>query len=536
METKELKQSLAPLEQADSSIWAYSRGLQLRDGVEFSLRGIPYLADLVNPDKRKGCCKKGAQAFLTTTKFIEAMHGCYFRKYKQNIIYAMPTVNAVERLCAVAFDPMFQYNDFIRKVTSKNTKEVKTINGRSIVFVGLQPKRVGGSNVKDSDNVRSISCDVIYRDEVDLMDQDMSFILKQRLKASEFGIEFDFGSPTFPGYGIDQKYEESDQRRWMIRCNKCSKDTCLVEGFPRSVKLVGNKWQRSCTHCGEEIFVKDGRWVAKYPDRREAGFWISGLLSPLADLEEYMHQYHTVDGRRMSEFMRSTLGIATTEAENQLSQEDVFRCCTPHRIMQQYSTPETVMGVDVGGSILHVTIGIRTGRDTYETLHVGRYDNFGQLHEVARKMNVKFGVIDALPDTHAVRDFAKEAPYTVYMCYYSETQPGKPKWDKDQGTVKVNRNEWCDNVHETYAKQKIQLPRQTPEIEELALEMTKTAKTNIENPDTGIPKPKWIKLGDNDHYFHSSLYFLLAATRAVISTAGVETKRYAKQKNEYSLT
>lgn len=534
MNNEEIKTSLKPLEQADSSVWAYSRGLQLRDGITFSLKGIPYLADLVNCDKRKGCCKKGTQAFLTTTKFIEAVHGCYFRKFKQNIIYAMPTVNAVERLCAVAFDPIFTYNDFISKVTTKNTKEVKTINGRSIVFVGLQPKKIGGSNVKDSDNVRSISADVVYRDEIDLMDQDMSFILKQRLKASEFGIEFDFGSPTFPGYGIDQKYEESDQRRWMIKCHGCQKDSCLVEGFPESIKLVDGVWLRSCIHCGKEVFVKDGHWEARFPDRREAGFWISGLLSPLADLEEYMHQYHTVDGRNMSEFMRSTLGIATTEAENQLSEHDVFNCCSPNKIMKMYSEGETVMGVDVGDT-LHVKIGIRTGKDTYEALHIGRYNSFGEIHDIAQKMKVKFAVIDALPDTHAVKEFAKQEPYTVYLCWYSEAMPGNPKWNREEGTVKVNRNEWCDKVHEVYADKKIVIPRKTPEIEVLATQMTKTAKTNIEDSITGIPKPKWIKLGGNDHYFHASLYFLLAAQRAVITESGNTVKRYATQKCEYSL-
>jgi hypothetical protein len=192
------------------------------------------------------------------------------------------------------------------------------------------------------------------------------------------------------------------------------------------------------------------------------------------------------------------------------------------------------MGVDVGNT-LHVKIGIRTGKDSYETLHIGRYTDFGQIHEIAKKMNVKFAVIDALPDTHAVRAFAKEAPYTVYMCFYSENQPGNPKWDKDEGIVKVNRNEWCDKVHEAIVKKKLLLPRCTPEIEEYALEMTKTAKTNVENPDTGIPKPKWIKLGDNDHYFHASLYFLLAAQKSLISTRGMETQRFASQKLEYSL-
>jgi hypothetical protein len=496
---------------------------------------MPYLADLINPEKKIMNVKKGAQVCLTTTMYVDDVHACKFQKYDNNIMYMMPTVKAVEKLCKVMFDPIFSCNPWLNKLVSTNTASIKTINSRSIVFVGAQAKKVGGSNIKDSDNLRSIPCDRIDRDEIDLMDPDMVYMSKQRLRRSRFAHERNFGSPTFPGYGIDDLYENSDQGKWQIRCGHCNKDTCLVESFPRSIQKINGVWTRVCVYCGKEIFVIDGRWIHEYPDRREAGFWVDGLLGAYTDLEEVMYQFHNVDGARLSEFMRSTLGIATTEADNQLSTQDVYKCCSGN-IMQMYSTPETVMGVDVNGTTLHVTIGIRTGRDLYEILNMSRCKDFGEVHDLAKKMNVKFAVIDALPETHAVREFAKAEPYAVYMNYYSEAMPGKPNWNRDSGVVKCNRNEWCDKVHEVFVKEKIKIPRQTPEVEEYAREMTKTAKMTIEHPETGIPKPKWIKLsGGDDHYYHSTLYFLLAGQRAVISSRGTATKRYATQKCEYSL-
>ncbi|KKK43399.1 hypothetical protein LCGC14_3168510, partial [marine sediment metagenome] len=333
----------------------------------------------------------------------------------------------------------------------------------------------------------------IKRDEIDLMDADMVFMSGQRLLRSKHGRISNFGSPTYPGYGIDLLYDESDQRKWQIKCSSCSKYTCLAETFPDCIIRKGGRWFRSCIHCQAEIFTIDGDWEAEYPDRREAGFWVSGLLSPLANLDDYMYDFNRIEGARMSEFMRSRLGIATTESENQLDEATVLSRCTSDP-NQMVSIGETAMGVDIGKKI-HAVVGIRTARDVYDILNVSRLDTLDELHDLALKMNVHSCVIDSGPYDHGVREFQKAEPYTVYLCQYSEQMPGKPKFDGKTGMVKVNRNEWMDKVHTTFISNKIRIPRPSKEVEEFAREMTRTAKTIIEMPETGLTKPRWIKLG-----------------------------------------
>ena len=511
MDTKENEKLIT----VDPLLWAQYKKLSLRDGIKFTLRGMSYLFDIISCKKKTVNCKKGSQMCLTTAIFIRAIHSCKYHKYDQNIMYMMPTVNAVEKLSKVSFDPIFQYNPWIMRKGDTNTTMCREINGRSIVMVGAQPKKVGQSSIKDTDNLRSIPCDEIDRDELDLMDMDMVYMSKQRLKRSRFGREMNFASPTFPGYGIDAAYEDSDQNRWQIKCRTCGKHTCLGESFPNSIVQLDGKWMRACIHCHREIFVDDGIWIAEFPDRREAGFWVSGLLSPLADLDEYMYQYNNVEGAQMSEFMRSTLGIAITEAENQLDEVTVLSRCSSHP-NQMVSTGETVMGVDMGKKI-HVVVGIRTAREAYEILNVSVLEDDAQgqalnkLHDLAMKMNVHSAVIDSGPYDHGIREFQRTEPYKIWLCQYSEQMPGKPKFDKF-GMVKVNRNEWMDKVHMTFIKNNILIPRPSIMINEYAHQMTRTAKTIIEHPDTGLKKPKWIKLGD-DHHYHSTLYFLLAAYR-----------------------
>lgn len=526
-----MRQADNELVQRDALYWAHVKQLNLRDGIKFSLRGRPYLCDLVNKGKRISNIKKGTQIGATTAKYLEALHGCLYRRFNQNIMYMMPTVKAVENLAKVSFDPIFDFNPWLAKHVGTNSASQKEINGRSIVFVGAQPQKVGGTT-KDSANLRSISCDAVYRDELDLMDMDMVEMSKQRLNASEFRIEVNFGSPTYPGYGIAQLYDDSDQGKWQIKCNSCQKYTCLVDSFPKSIIKKDGKWIRACVHCHKEIFVVDGSWQHDFPDRREAGYWIDGLISPMADLEEYMFRENTYDGAKKAEFHRSILGLEAAIKEEQLTVQNVYDRCSTEP-MRGYCPGETAMGVDVGKRELHCVTGIRTGKKTYDILNVSTVKTFNDVHDLALKMNTKFSVIDSLPDTHAVRDFRKAEPYSVYLCQYNESKISDPVWDRNTGVVKANRNDWCDAVNEAYIKDLIRIPRRSEQIDEYALQMTKTAKVNIVHPETGEKKPRWIKLaGGDDHYYHSTLYFLLASSRTTArKNVNHETKRYTKQSN-----
>ena len=516
MNQKELKQ----LCQNDSLIWAHANKLNLRDGIVFTLKDISYLFDIVKCDKKIVNCKKGSQMCLTTAFFIDSVHACKFRRYDQNIMYMMPTVTAVERLSKVSFDPIFQYNPWIMNKGDTNTTMCREINGRSIVMVGAQPKKVGGSGTKDTDNLRSIPCDDVKRDEIDLMDMDMVYMSTQRLLRSKVGRQSNFGSPTFPNYGIDLLYENSDRRKWQIQCEHCGKHTCLADTFPDCIIKKDGRWFRSCIHCHKEILIQDGSWIAECPDEREAGFWVSGLLSPYADLDNMMYEFNHIEGTMMSEFMRSRLGIACVEAEHQLDDTVVLSRCSSHP-NQMISTGETVMGVDMGKKI-HAVVGIRTGREAYEILNVSQLDNLNELHDLAMKMNVHVAVIDSGPYDHGVRDFQKTEPYTIWLCQYSETQPGKPVFDRKEKIVKCNRNEWCDKVHTTFTQNNIRIPRPSVMINEYARQMTKTAKTVVPHPDTGVKKVRWIKIGE-DHLFHGTIYFLLACSKTSPRQRGQST-------------
>jgi hypothetical protein len=193
------------------------------------------------------------------------------------------------------------------------------------------------------------------------------------------------------------------------------------------------------------------------------------------------------------------------------------------------------MGIDVGEK-MHYVVGQRVDNNRFKILLVGVATDFGQLHDIAERMKVKMCVIDKGPDIHGVKEFQKQERFPVYRCQYSEFLMTGANFDRETGIVKVNRNEICDRVHDAFTTDKISIPRECTEIKEFAEQMTKLAKDTQKHPETGLPKTKWIKLGNkDDHWYHSSCYFILAATQTSPIRDGVPNKPI-KFKNNYIMS
>lgn len=507
------KQFIEKLISTDPLLWAHYRGLRLRESQAYDLSGFSYQAPLLEFDRPYLVWKKGTQVGLTTVLFVYCLWSCIYHKIQRGIIYMMPTNDTVNNMARSCFNPLVQSNGFLKRYISADTNDNKVINGHPILFTGSQLHNIGGTGVEENRNLRSFSADVIIRDELDHIPSKAIEQSKQRIHGSELGYEVDLASPTFPDYGIEASYSKSSQGKYQIKC-ECGKHTCIETSFPRSITLVDGRWRRTCVHCGREIFIKDGQWIDDVSDSGRTGRWVSSFLHPKADLGRYMERYLSAGSSELAEFMRSVLGVGTAEAEVQLSVPVVLsRCGTD--LQQVFSSDRTVMGVDVGKK-LHYVIGQRIASDGYRILQVGTCDEWSELHQVSKKMHVNVAVVDSMPELHSTKEFARSADFAVFMCRYSTHMVGRPQFERKDKTVKCNRTEWCDKVHELFSTEgRIQLPHQSPGIEEYADSMSKTARI-IEDDNTGGKKAKWVKIGE-DHFFHATLYFLLAASRSSIA-------------------
>lgn len=521
----------------DAPYWAWSNGLRI-DGLPFDLEGRKYQLEIMRPKTKDGKVKyheiirKGSQIGITIGKVIEITHGAKYQIYPQGIIYYFPSGKAVEHFSKTRFKPFLDDNEDIKKLASDiNAVAIRRIAGINVNFFGCSATTIIAGEAKDSTQVRSTPADWVLLDERDMFDDDMAKQVNQRLGNSKIndgrGRRSDIGTPKLPDDGIDLLYKKSDMRRWQIRCRSCNKYTCMETEFPKSIDVDSDgRGYPVCIHCGREIFrSEDGEWVADFPKRDTVGYWASQLLNPNRNLAQVLKIFDDPEAHDMdeAECYRTILGLPYISSEDALSESDVFACCCGDQMKYSHSGP-CAMGVDVG-TPLHAVIGHRIGPDRYRLVKMARVPDWGALHDLAQRFNVKSAVVDYKPEIHRAREFQKAEPYLVTLCDYSEHLRTFDSWN-DDGMVKVNRTEIFDATHRiTVSPGRLMIPRVNEEVKEFAHQMTMAAKVLEEDGRSGGKIYRYRKRGDKeDHYRNAFNYFVLACKRVGIPMTA-EAKR-----------
>jgi hypothetical protein len=506
---KELAQKLRAV---DTWYWIYHENIMLESS-PYELKGHEYQIDWLQCAFPRQAFKKAAQMCVTTTQILRRLHDMIYGRYKQGVLYLFPTRDDVTDFSKGRFQPIISNNPqisrFVKDTDAANIKKV----GKSILY--LRGARSSGKieGVKESSSqLKSIPVDCIVFDEKDEMSPGMVELAIERISHSELQEEISISTPTMPGYGIDRDYQNSDQRTWMIKCRKCNKHTCLETEFPECLmELNDGSVKRICIHCKNEIYPSDGTWVAQVPSKSKdlVGWWISQLNSRYINPKKILDIFKNPPNGDPTEFYNSKMGMAYIAAENRLSKGDIYACCGKE-ISPNGSMNSCAMGVDIGDK-LHVVIGHPIGDGTRtKVLYVNRLSSFEDLHDVARKYNVKCAVVDAEPETRKARDFSNSEPYPVYLCDYQERMKTSFRIDEKDKVIVVRRTETLDAVHHSIITMgKLELPRRSAEIDEYALEMTMTAKVLQEDELTKSRRYVYKCFGA-DHYFHATNYFLLA--------------------------
>ncbi len=492
--------------------WLLADKIQLTGGV-FTLIGHEYQSAWLECDAQHQVFKKGAQ--MGNTEIIgvcKTIHGLIFGKYPQGVLYLLPTRDDVTDFSKGRFSPFIannpQVSAFVKDTDAVNIKQV----GKSMLYLrGARASQVIEGEKATASQLKTVPVDKIVIDEVDEMSPKMVQLAAERVSHSKIQEIVEMSTPSIPDYGIDKSYMDSDQRVYLHRCPKCNYDTCLELEFPNCLMEVGDRVIRVCVKCKNELPINKGRWEAQKPSVKDkTGWWLSQLNSTYISPKKILSMYLDPPDGDLSEFYNSKLGMAYVKTENRLSKSDVYACCgLESNANRASSVIKTAMGVDVGKNQFHVVIGYPKTEKTYNVLYVGRVGSLNDVHDLAVKHNVTSAVIDAEPETWAVRSFQKAEPYRIMLCDYQERLKTVRKTDEVLGLITVRRTETCDAVHDVFASQRVELPRKCLEIEQFAYEISNLAKVLREDEITGSRTFQYKKLG-SDHYYHAFNYFMLA--------------------------
>ena len=487
------------------AVWAQQR-IRL-DGKPFSFEGHEYLRTIYDDTARHIVLSKAAQIGGTTWSILRSIHACAMGL---NVVYYFPTRTDVIDFSKSRVGPLLADNPFLQKLMhDTDTAGLKRIGNAHLYLRGMQ-STVG---------MKSVPADMIVFDELDEATPQAKSMARERLAHSDYKRILELSNPSLPDYGIDEVYQQSDQRHWTLKCPGCNEWVAPDEEFPdrlgQEVRVIqprpGGGHCLACPKCETELDRTDGEWVAEYPDREIHGYRISQLHSFKVDPGEILNEYRLT--RFPDRFYNLKIGIPWAGLERRLDLSSVLALSSQDLMPERLNEGGFVsMGVDTGKA-LHVVI-LRTDDSDYKhehLVHLGICREFSELDELIQRFSVRRCVVDGLPETHATREFAKRHRNKVALCFFNETQKGEPKWDHESQHVLVNRTEALDMSRAAIRESAVTLPRREPIVEEFAAHLTRDAKVLDEDEETGVKRYRYIRTGEN-HFSMAFTYALLAST------------------------
>lgn len=485
------------------------------DGTPFDLSRYPYLIDMVDRRARRKTVIKGAQLGFTSIFTLDAIMSAWEENLR-GILYLFPTDNDVLDYSKARFSPMVLENPvFSKLVNDTDSAGLKRIANSFVYFRAAGA--IGASTKASLSKLKSIPVDRLYLDERDEMQDKRVDAAEHRLDGSFCPEQVELSTPTIPGYGVDLSYKESDQRAWHWKCSHCGDWTCLELNWPDCIaEPIDGEPHFLCMHCRQELSRDKGQWVAAREGiDNHLGYWVSQLSSPTKSAADILSACARAEGRgRKRDFYTQVLARAFAEIEDQLTPEIIGDCLTETPRSRNAEGP-CAMGADPGASDIHYLVKQRISDSDSEVLDFGRCAGFDDLIQIAKRFNVRTGVIDQMAERRAVRRFI-DAHHGWWGCQYAEGRKGPYHWDHREHVVTVHRTEALDASHFKFVEKREHLPAPDERYHDLLVpQLCNMARVMQEDAVTGDVLYRWVIVGGvkNDHLKHAHAYATIAEER-----------------------
>jgi hypothetical protein len=432
-------------------------------------------------------------------------------------LYVFPTQKDMHDFSSLRVKPLIAGSKWLmsrRKPDDPDNKGMMGIGLGMMVFRGSESKR----------GLDSVDCDHIVFDEYDTLDHANIPDAEMRVSSPlSPGLIRRIGVPSVPEWGISKMYDESDQRRWVVKCSHCGTFQTL-EFFEN---MDTERALRVCSKCRKPIEEDIGRgeWVAKYNESgRSRGYHVSRLIVPGARMGVIVAASKKRNPTERTVFFNKHLGIPYIAAENRLSREIIAAAQRDFTMQHSYLSDKLVtMGVDVGDTkACNVRISEHlegTDEGKKRALWIGEVDRFfdhesgigPSLEGLMRRFEVKMCAIDFMPDGRQARLLAEKFWGRVYIVHFDTNKnpaPGPPiKVDNDMMEASVRRTMVIDATFDKIRSQENLLPADLPEgyVEQ----MGSLVKVHEED-EFGKRTAVYRKIGDDDYAF-AEVYDLAAS-------------------------
>lgn len=479
------------------------------EGKPFSFQGHAYLKELYSSHHHHEVFQKAAQTGISTRVLLKSFWAGDMQPLK--VIYFFPTDGDVEDFSDDRVKKVLSESPYLNnKIKGTDNKGLKQIGLSSLYFRGMFTKK----------DVKSVNGDIVVLDELDECSQENKEFAFDRVMHSSLGWKMELSQPSLPGYAINESFDETDQRFWLLKCPACNNWCNVVDYFPTCLVFENGKYFLGCSKCGGALDTQSGEWVAKFPTKTDSrGYLVSGLYSSIkpegmSNFQEYAYKEwkKAKNSRKKKRVAISIAGLTFAGMEQPLNDANMAPAFGSHPMSPVFREDQSFMGVDVG-DMLHITVGHLCSNFKKIIHYFEATEDWHRLDELMVQHDVATCVIDAMPYKNSAKNFARRWPEQVYIQYFKgDSRKIGFEGDDEFAVPKItdDRTESLDEFIEELKTGEMILPdRSTSETVELAIKhFKKLIKHKIEKDD-GSVRYIYKKMGE-DHFAFSANSFRIA--------------------------
>jgi len=414
--------------------------------------------------------RKSAQVGWSIMEIMRSFHEAKYEK--RNIGYILPTKNVVDDFVKPKVNPLISSNPIVASMVTDDSISLKKVGDRFIYFKGAFSQA----------GAISFSIDTLVLDEYDRM-PNMTVVntFDSRLQAAKHPKRRRFSNPSQVGFGVDELYTDSDQRHWIITCDKCGYEWYMDWEPDGKCHYVDRERKiYACGKCKEEISDEArrmGRWVAKFPGHKRHGYWFSQMMAPWVTAERIIEQY---EESSIEFFYNFVLGKAYTPTDMVIDRAAILRANAPSNISKMHVS----IGVDQDAGGQYYVAMTPQGVFDY-----GYVDSWDKIEHLKLMYNA---VVVCDPNPYPTYPKLMSQKYKDwYMCYFKNIQ-GLDTIEWKNSVVYADRTRVIDIVANEIVNAKLLFRQRPYELEKMIEHWNNIYRTTVEKPD-GRVQTTWLK-------------------------------------------
>ena len=366
--------------------------------------------------------------------------------------YSTLYINEAIRSCELA--TLLQSKEFDGKLS--DSKIMKAVTHQSFANgAGIQLTYAKTS----ADRARGITADRIDFDEIQDQLVDNIPIIAESLTSSKWGVRKYTGTAKTVDNTIEHLFRKSSMCEWVMKC-----DHCGAWNMPTEEGHVLDMIQADgvhCVHCGGKLNVRNGEWVAKYPNRMDdfRGYHIPQIVVPamVENPVAWSRIIRKVMTLPLPILMQEVLGISYSVGSRIITEDDIKKQSvlpSMKELQKDFNKYVTrVSAVDWGGAeqtsfTVHVVLGMTAsghidviwarrfiGFDPDETLsEIAKAHYFYNCDAMAADYGMGFDKNVMLEKRFGVPVVQMMFCHQNKLLSYSPTL-GQPRWTVDKTTA-----------------------------------------------------------------------------------------------------